>query len=56
MALHIVYYSFSFKEALFKAVALGGDADSLGSVVGILCGSFYGLEDDIRKLYLEKVT
>jgi len=26
MALHIVYYTNSFKEALIKAVNLGGDA------------------------------
>jgi ADP-ribosylglycohydrolase len=42
MALHIIYYTPNFFEALIKAVNLGGDADSLGSVVGQLAGAKYG--------------
>ena len=34
MALHIIYNSESFKEALFKAVSWGGDSDSIAAVVG----------------------
>ena len=34
VALHIIYNSESFKEALFKAVSWGGDSDSITAVVG----------------------
>ena len=42
MALHIIFYTKNFFDALVKAVNLGGDADSLGSVVGQLAGAKYG--------------
>ena len=42
MALHIVTYSSTFKEAILKAVNLGGDADTLGAIVGMIAGAFYG--------------
>ena len=34
MALHFIYNSESFKEALNKAVSWGGDSDSIAAVVG----------------------
>ena len=34
MALHIIYNSESFKEALFKDVCWIGDNDSIAAVVG----------------------
>jgi len=34
LALHIVYHTQSFKEALITAANLGGDCDSFGAVVG----------------------
>ena len=43
MALHILYKTNSFKEAILKAVNLCGDADSIGSVVGQIAGAYYGL-------------
>lgn len=33
-ALHIVYHTNSIKEALFKAVNLGGDADTVAAIAG----------------------
>ena len=33
---------YSFKEAIIKAVNLGGDADTLGAIVGMIAGAFYG--------------
>lgn len=42
MALHIIIYTNNFFEALVKAINLGGDADTLGSVMGQLAGVKYG--------------
>jgi len=33
-----------FETAVTRAVALGGDTDSVGAIVGALCGVFWGLE------------
>lgn len=33
-ALNVVYNTGSFKEAIFKAVNLGGDADSIAAITG----------------------
>ena len=45
MALHVVYTTKSFKDAIIKAVNLRGDSDSVGSVVGQIAGAYYGLKD-----------
>ena len=54
MALHILYHTNTFKDAILRAINLRGDADSLGSVVGQIAGAFYGLDsipvDWIKKL------
>jgi ADP-ribosyl-[dinitrogen reductase] hydrolase len=42
MALHIVYWSNSFQEAISRAAALGGDSDSVAAVVGQIAGALYG--------------
>lgn len=34
IALHIVYNTDSLANAIFRAVSMGGDCDSFGSVVG----------------------
>jgi len=34
----------NFKDALIAAVNLGGDADTIGCVAGVLAGSYYGYE------------
>ena len=44
MALHILYTTHSFKEAILKAANLRGDADSLSAVVGQIAGAFYGID------------
>ena len=44
MALHILYTTDNFKDAILKAVNLCGDADSLGSIVGQIAGAYYGLD------------
>lgn len=55
VALHISYHSKNFHEAIFKAVNWGGDADSIASVVGQICGAMYGLSEKILNLYYEKM-
>jgi len=45
MALHIIYYTTNFEEAIIKVVNLRGDSDSVGSVVGQLAGAYYGIKN-----------
>ena len=54
-ALAIVDFSDSFEQAMLTAINLGGDADTIGAMVGALAGARYGLEgipsrwlDDLR--------
>jgi ADP-ribosylglycohydrolase len=42
MALHCVWSTASFEEAVIKAANMCGDADSVASVAGQLAGAFYG--------------
>lgn len=42
MALHIVYFSSSFKESILKAVNMGGDADTVGAITGQIAGAMWG--------------
>ena len=44
MALHVVYYTNTFRDAIIKVVNLRGDADSVGAVVGQIAGAYYGVE------------
>ena len=44
MALHIVYYTDNFQDAIIKVVNLCGDSDSVGAVVGQIAGAYYGIE------------
>lgn len=43
-ALHCIYTTGSFEEAVVKAVNLGGDADTIGAITGGLAGALYGYE------------
>ena len=52
MALHILYTTKSFKEAILKSVNLRGDADALSAVVGQIAGAYYGI-DSIPKEWRE---
>eukprot|EP00697_Spironema_sp_BW2_P014632 gnl/Spiro4/5114_TR2561_c0_g1_i1.p1 gnl/Spiro4/5114_TR2561_c0_g1~~gnl/Spiro4/5114_TR2561_c0_g1_i1.p1 ORF type:complete len:535 (+),score=69.17 gnl/Spiro4/5114_TR2561_c0_g1_i1:45-1607(+) len=44
MALHCVYSTSSFAEAVLKCANLGGDADSVTAVAGQIAGAIYGVE------------
>ena len=44
MALHVVYYTNSFEDAVIKVVNLRGDSDSVGAVVGQIAGAYYGVD------------
>lgn len=54
MALHCVYTTTNFEEALLKAANIRGDSDTVCAVVGQLAGSLYGAsaipEDWLAKL------
>ncbi len=43
MSLNIVYNTTTFEQSILKAVNLGGDADTLGAVVGQIAGAIYGI-------------
>lgn len=53
----------SYKECVLKAVNLGNDTDTVGSVVGGLAGIYYGSEDIpeewldvlVRRQYIEEL-
>lgn len=51
MALHIIYHTASFYEAVLWAVNMGGDCDSVGSVVGQIAGAMYGIDYEMMRLY-----
>jgi len=42
MALHAVYHTNSFGEAVTQAVNMLGDADTVGAIAGQIAGAFYG--------------
>ena len=44
MALHILYTTNNFKDAILKIANLGGDCGSIGSIVGQIAGAYYGLD------------
>lgn len=45
MALHAVYHSTSFSEAITRSVNFLGDADSVGAIAGQLAGAIYGFSE-----------
>ena len=55
MALHIIYYTKTFEEAIIKVVNLRGDSDSVGAVVGQIAGAYYGIEN-IPPEWIEAVS
>ena len=44
MALHILYHTTSFEQAITVASKLCGDADTVAAVVGQMAGAFYGVK------------
>lgn len=55
MALHCVYSTTSFSEALIKCANLRGDSDSVCAVAGQIAGAFYGFQA-IPKVHKKKFT
>ena len=43
-ALHCIYTTDNFEDAIVKAVNLGGDADTIGAITGGIAGALYGYE------------
>jgi len=43
MALHCVYTTSSFEEAVLKAATRGGDADTVGAIAAQIAGAIYGV-------------
>jgi len=43
MALHCVYTTTSFEDAVTKAASRGGDADTVAAITGQIAGAIYGL-------------
>ena len=56
MALHIAYHGNSFKEAILKAVNLGGDADNIAAICGIITGVIFGYDYDMQNWYLKYIS
>lgn len=54
MALHCVYTTDTFEEAVLKAATRGGDADTVGAITGQLAGALYGVRA-IPKSWLDAV-
>ena len=44
-ALHCVLTTHSFKNAVMKAVNMGGDADTIGAITGAMAGALYGIDE-----------
>lgn len=51
MALHILYHNEGFHNCMMRGVNLGGDADSLGGIIGMLAGAFYGFNEEFQRNY-----
>ena len=42
MAFYRCYHSDDYLDAVLRAAGMGGDADSVGSIVGQILGAYYG--------------
>lgn len=47
VALRIIVQSDSFEDAIRKAIAWGGDSDTIGAIVGGMAEALYGVPEDI---------
>jgi len=54
MALHCVYTTDSFSEAVLKVVNMRGDSDSVGAVTAQIAGAIYGVTS-IEKSWIDVV-
>ena len=51
MSLHILHYTSSFTEAVSTAANMGGRANTVTEIVGVIAGAFYGLSPRITEIY-----
>jgi len=56
MALHVVYTTKSYKEAVLKAVNVAVDADTLAAISGMLAGAIYGYQEELQEWYVNYIT
>jgi len=49
LALHTLYRTKTFEEAILRVVNMRGDSDSVGAVLGQMAGAWYGIESIPRK-------
>lgn len=56
LAFHIIENSHSFEDAIRKAVAYGGDSDTLAAIVGSMAEAMWGVPDDLRDKALSYLT
>ncbi|MCP5505739.1 MAG: ADP-ribosylglycohydrolase family protein [Chlamydiales bacterium] len=54
MALHCIYTTATFEEAVLKATKHGGDADTVGAITAQLAGALYGLQA-IPKTWIDSI-
>ena len=45
MALHCIWFTKSFRDAINKSASLGGDADTVSAITGQIAGVIYGLKN-----------
>ena len=56
VALWIIGGSFSFEDAVRKAVSLGADADTLGAIVGSIAEAIWGIRDELKQAVMPYLT
>jgi ADP-ribosyl-[dinitrogen reductase] hydrolase len=54
-AIFLFLRSKDFESCLVKAISLGGDTDTIGALIGAMCGALYGLEA-IPKRWLDDLV
>jgi len=45
--LYVLYHSFSFEDAIKKAIFMGGDTDTNACIVGSMAEAFYGIDENL---------
>jgi ADP-ribosylglycohydrolase len=51
MALHIVWFTKSFKDCAIWAANMGGDCDTVGAIACQIAGAIYGFNHEVLSLY-----
>ncbi len=47
--LYVLYHSTGFENAIYEAVAMGGDTDTNACIVGSMAEALYGVGDELKK-------